>query len=82
MSTARRAGLWLMAAFYVFAGVMHFVRPEFYLPMMPTWLPAHRELILLSGAAEILLGLLLLPEATRRLAAWGVVLLLIAVFPA
>ncbi len=82
MSTGRRAGLWLMAFLYVLAGVMHFVRPEVYLPMMPDWLPAHRELVLLSGAAEILLGLLLLPAATRRPAAWGIILLLIAVFPA
>ncbi|MBU6282870.1 DoxX family protein [bacterium] len=82
MSTGKRAGLWLMAFLYVLAGAMHFVRPEVYLPMMPPWLPAHRELVLLSGAAEILLGLLLLPAATRRLAAWGVILLLVAVFPA
>lgn len=71
-----------MAALYVLAGAMHFLRPEVYRPMMPPWLPWHDALILLSGAAEILLGVLLLAPATRRLAAWGVILLLVAVFPA
>lgn len=71
-----------MSFLYVLAGAIHFVRPEVYLPMMPPWLPAHRELVLLSGAAEVMLGLLLLLPATRRLAALGIILLLIAVFPA
>jgi len=49
---------------------------------MPPWLPAHDLLIQISGWAEILLGLLLLPVQTRRWAAWGIIVLLIAVFPA
>lgn len=72
----------LMAAFYLLAGINHFRNPAFYLRMMPPYLPAHELLNQLSGGAEILLGLLLLvPRWTRR-AAWGVVALLIAVFPA
>jgi uncharacterized membrane protein len=71
-----------MAAFYVASGINHFRDPAFYLPMMPPYLPAHEELILLSGAAEIGLGLALLVPALRRWAAWGVVALLIAIFPA
>jgi len=74
--------LWVMAAFYVFAGVMHFANPDFYLQLMPPWLPWHLELVYVSGVAEIVLGLLVLPPATRRLAAWGIVALLVAVFPA
>jgi uncharacterized membrane protein len=82
VSTAKQALLWVMAAFYVVAGVLHFVATDAYLPLMPPWLPAHRALILLSGVAEVALGLLVLVPATRRLAAWGIVLLLLAVFPA
>ena len=82
MSTAKQALLWVMAAFYVVAGVLHFVATEAYLPLMPPWLPAHHALILLSGVAEVVLGVLVLVPATRRLAAWGIVLLLLAVLPA
>lgn len=82
MSPARRAGLWAMAAFYVLAGLNHFRDPGFYLPMMPPYLPWHRELVALSGAAELGLGLALLVAPLRRWAAWGVIALLIAVFPA
>ena len=49
---------------------------------MPDYLPAHRELVLLSGAAEIAGGLGILIPKTRRVAAWELVLLLIAVMPA
>jgi uncharacterized membrane protein len=71
-----------MGVFYVVAGAWHFLRPDFYLPMMPPYLPLHRELVYLSGAAEMLLGALVLVPRTRGAAAWGIVLLLIAVFPA
>src|SRR5262249_3470675 len=67
---------------YVVAGLAHFVRTDYYLPMMPAYLPAHRELVLLSGVAEVVLGIAVLIPQTRRLAAWGVILLLIAIFPA
>lgn len=61
---------------------MHFVRPSFYLAIMPPYLPAHYELVLFSGICELVLGLLLLFPVTGRIAAWGIVLLLIAIFPA
>lgn len=73
---------WLMAALYVSAGVMHFVNPWFFVQIMPPYLPWHWELVYLSGAIEIALGMLLLVPTTKRLAAWGVIALLIAVFPA
>jgi uncharacterized membrane protein len=73
---------WLMAAVYLGAGVMHFRDPWFFVQIMPPYLPWHWELVYLSGAIEIALGLLLLVPATARLAAWGVIALLIAVFPA
>ena len=74
--------IYVMAAFYVFAGVMHFVAPGFYLQIVPPPLPAHEALVILSGVAEIVLGVGLLFPATRRISAWGVIALLIAVFPA
>lgn len=77
-----KAGLYLQALVYVAAGINHFVRPRFYLAIMPPYLPAHQLLVDLSGVAEIGLGLGLLFPATRVWAAWGLILLLIAVFPA
>lgn len=74
--------LYLMAFFYVYAGINHFRRPHFYRPMMPPIFPAHDFLIFASGFLEVLFGLLLLLPSTRALAAWGLIALLIAVFPA
>ena len=71
-----------MSVFYVGAGLNHFWHPKFYLIIMPPWLPWHNVLVVISGVCEILFGLLLLFSLTRRLAAWGIILLLIAVFPA
>ncbi len=77
----------LMGVLYVAAGTLHFVATSTYMQLMPSYLPAHRELILVSGAAEIAGGLGLLVPQSRlgqpgRAAAWGLVALLIAVFPA
>lgn len=74
--------LTLMAIFYIFAGIMHFVRPAFFLKIVPPRLPYPKAIVYSSGVAEIVLGVLLFPLATRSLAAWGVILLLLAVFPA
>ena len=75
-------GCRVMGLMYVAAGLSHFVATQFYERIMPSYLPAHRELVLISGAAEIAGGVGVLVPATRRLAAWGLVLLLLAVFPA
>ena len=74
--------LYVLAALFVGAGLLHFLRPETYLRIMQPALPAPRLLVLLSGAAEVAGGLGLLPPATRRWAAWGLLALLLAVFPA
>ena len=73
---------YLMAAIYVLAGLNHFRNPDFYLKMMPPYLPTPLFLVQLSGVIEIVLGLLLLFQKTQRLAAFGIILLLIAIFPA
>jgi uncharacterized membrane protein len=74
--------LYLMSLFYTLAGLLHFIIPEFYKKMMPSYLPAHDLLILLSGIAEVILGLSLLIPKTRKIACYGVIALLIAIFPA
>jgi uncharacterized membrane protein len=72
---------WVMAAFYVWAGVNHFVRPEFYLNLMPPYIPLHTELVYLSGIIEIALGVLVAIPRTAAMAAWGIILMLIAFLP-
>lgn len=73
---------YLLAIFMIGAGTMHFVNPEFFLKIVPPYLPFHKELVLVSGVCEILLGVLLLIPKCSHLAAWGIIALLIAVFPA
>ena len=73
---------WLLALFFVVAGANHFRSPEIYIGMMPPWLPWPGVLNAVSGVAEILGGVGLLVPRTRRLAGWGLIALLIAVFPA
>ena len=81
-SMFRYAGLVLLSLIFVVGGVLHFVLPQAYLRIMPPYLPWHMPLIWISGAAEIAGGLGVLLPATRRPAAWGLVAVLIAVWPA
>ncbi len=74
--------LYLMAALYVGAGINHFVQPRMYLRIIPAWLPNPTLMNALAGLAEVALGLALLYVPLRVPAAWGVVALLIAIFPA
>jgi uncharacterized membrane protein len=74
--------LYVMATLYLLAGINHFWHPSFYLNIMPPWLGAQETLVYLSGICEMIFALLLLPIQTRRFASWGIILLLIAVFPA
>lgn len=73
---------WVLTVFFVVAGLNHFIDPATYIAMMPAELPAHELLVSISGIAEIAGGLGLILPATRRLAAWGLIALLVAVFPA
>lgn len=78
LSTSQR----LLAAFWVLAGANHFVNPRAYQSIMPDYLPAHRELVLWSGIAEIVGGVSVVPVATRRFARWWLLGVLAAVYPA
>jgi uncharacterized membrane protein len=71
-----------MSAFYVGAGIFHFINLGFYKAIMPPLLPVHDFLIYFTGVCEIVFGLLLLLQPTRKLAAWCIIVLLVAVFPA
>jgi len=82
MSTVKRVLLWVMALAYIYAGFNHLMNPAFYLAIMPPDLPNPEWLNVLSGLAEIVLGVYVLEPRTRVLAAWGIIALLIAVFPA
>ena len=72
----------LLAAFFVGAGTLHFLRPKMYEQIMPAYLPRHRELVLASGAAELAGAIGVLPERTRRVAGLWLAATLVAVFPA
>ena len=72
----------LFAAFFVIAGVTHFTNRDFFTAIVPPYLPWPVMLVYVSGVVEIVLGLMLLVPATTRIAAWGLIALLIAVFPA
>ncbi len=72
----------VLGLLFIAAGVNHFVSPRFYVRIMPPYIPWHSAMVYASGAAEILLGALLLYPRTSQLAAWGLIALLIAVFPA
>src|ERR1035438_9286988 len=82
MTRIRTISQWLLALFMVGAGTLHFIKPDFYLNIMPLYLPLHLELVYLSGFFEIALGVLLLVPRFSRFAPWGIIALLIAVFPA
>ncbi len=82
MSLTKRSLLWGMAAFYVFGGFNHLLNPGFYVAIIPPGLPNPEWLNVISGLAEIVLGVYVLEPRVRTLAAWGIIALLIAIFPA
>ena len=79
MKTALR---YLLALMMVASGVLHLVRPEKFVAIVPDWLPAPRALVFVSGVCEILGGAGLLVRRVQKAAAWGLAALFVAVFPA
>lgn len=71
-----------MAAFYAYAGISHFRNPKFFLKITPPFVPYPEVANIIIGAVEILLGVLLVIPSTRSIGAWGVIILLILVYPA
>ncbi|WP_336327956.1 DoxX family protein [Halovenus sp. HT40] len=74
--------LYVMGLFYITAGVTHFLSPEWFLQIVPPFLPAPLALVYLSGVAEIVVGVGVLIPQTRHYAALATVALLVAVYPA
>ena len=72
----------ISSIFYVIVGIKHFIEPEYFLSIVPPYLPYHLELVYISGLFEILFGLLILFPKYRYYGAIGLILLLMAVFPA
>lgn len=72
----------LIAIIFVAAGVLHFLKPAPFIRIVPPWLPAPALLVAISGACEIMGGIGVLLPVTRVAAGWGLVALLVAVFPA
>ena len=78
----KNSSVYAMSVLYVVTGLTHFIHPQFFLTIMPVWVPFHQSMVIISGACEILFAFLLLFPLTRRIAAWLIIALLIAVFPA
>ena len=81
-------GLWKklvllgLAAFFINVGIDHFINPDFYLSIMPPAFPLHLEAVYISGLFEVLGGLGVLIPRLRKFSGWGLIALLIAVYPA
>lgn len=82
MTNLQWLSLILMAALYIIAGISHFRQPKFFLKITPKWVPAPEKVNIFVGIVEIALGIALFIPAIRAYAAWGIIALLIAVFPA
>ena len=78
----KKVSIYLMSIGYIYIGIRHFIDLDFFLAIMPDYLPLHKELVYLSGLFEILFCIMLLFPKYRFYAAWGLIFLLIAVFPA
>lgn len=73
---------YVLAGMLIIAGILHFLKPKFYLKIMPDYLPASLLLVILSGIAEIICGLLLVFPNTQTIGAYLTIALFVAVFPA
>jgi len=82
MSGFKIGMIYLFAAIFIFAGFYHFYKPDIYLRIMPPYLPWPLALHLIAGFFEVVLGVMLLIPRFQRLAAWGLIALLLAVYPA
>ncbi|QYH38513.1 DoxX family membrane protein [Algoriphagus sp. NBT04N3] len=77
----KRYSLFVLSGFYIFAGINHFLNPEFYLPLIPDYFSNAEFINVMAGLAEIILGIGLLIKKVRRLAIIGIVLMLLAFIP-
>lgn len=78
----KKITIYFMGSAYIYVGIRHFIDPDFFLAIMPDYLPYHLEAVYLSGVFEIIFGGMLFFKKLRWVAGWGIIGLLIAVFPA
>ena len=71
-----------LAAFFINVGVDHFINPDFYISIMPPAFPLHAEAVYISGFFEVAGGIGVLIPRLRKIAGWGLLALLVAVYPA
>ena len=74
--------IYTLSILYIIIGVKHFLNPDFFIAIMPPFVPFHKACVLISGFFEILFGVLMFFKQTRKAGAWGIIMLLILVFPA
>ena len=72
----------ISSIFYVIVGIKHFTDPNYFISIVPPYLPYHLELVYISGVFEVLFGVMILLPKYRYIGSIGLILLLIAVFPA
>lgn len=82
LQTAKTVLKYPLGALFVGSAILHFASPDGFVRLMPPFLPYHLELVYISGLVEGTLGALLLIPRTQRLAAWGLIPTLVAIFPA
>ena len=71
-----------MSIAYTYVGFKHFIDPDFFLAIMPNYLSMHLFFVYLTGIMEFVFGILLAFKKTRKIASYGIIVLLISVFPA
>lgn len=77
----RSVSFFIIVAFYLFAGVNHFINPEFYYPLVPSYLPWPKTINWISGIAEISLAIGLIFKPTRKLSSYLIIVMLLAFLP-
>ena len=76
------ATIYIMSVLYITIGIKHFINPDFFTAIVPPCILLKKQVVFISGFIEVTMGVLLLFKKTRTLAGWGIILLLIGVFPA
>ena len=82
MMLIRYLTIYTLSILYILVGIKHLISPEFFITIVPEYIFYKLEVVLISGLLEIIFGALLLYNKTRSIGAWGIISLLIAVFPA
>jgi uncharacterized membrane protein len=80
--TSPAASQYLIGVVFLVTGILHFLKPGVFITIMPDVIPWHRAMVYISGVAEIAGGIGVWLPQFREAAAWGLIILLIAVFPA